>query len=88
VMRCSEVGVRGGALTGGSGWCWGVVPLGEVPLAVVVEAALLLPLLLRRLDMLMDLGSCRGEVDGCVLGGLRGSCGAGGRPLGITEEEE
>jgi hypothetical protein len=56
-------------------------------LLVVLVVLVLLPLL-RRLDMLMDLGSCRGEVDGCVLGGLRGSCGAGGRPLGIMDGEE
>jgi hypothetical protein len=105
-MRCSELGVRGGALLllveGGSGWCCGVVPLGELPLVAVAAAAAALLLLLlllllvllppppplRRLDMLMDLGSCRGEVDGCVLGGLRGSCGAGGRPLGIIDGEE
>jgi hypothetical protein len=53
---------------------------------VVVGSALLL--LLRRLEMLMDLGSCLGDADACVLGGLRGSCGAGGRPLGIAEGEE
>jgi hypothetical protein len=61
---------------------------GVVLLVVVGESAALL--LLRRLERLMDLGSCRGEADACVLGGLRGSCGAAaaGRPLGIAAEGE
>jgi hypothetical protein len=42
-------------------------------------------LLLRRLEMLMDLGSERGDVEGCVLGGL---WGAGGRPLGNAADGE
>jgi hypothetical protein len=69
VMRCEEVGVRRGAVVV-------VVVVGAgrgLVLEEELEALLLLPL--RRLEMLIDVGSCRGEVDGCVLGGLRGSCG-------------
>jgi len=41
---------------------------------------------LSRLEMLMDLGSCRGDALSCVLGGLRGRCGAAtaGRLLGVV----
>ncbi|EAQ91295.1 hypothetical protein CHGG_03230 [Chaetomium globosum CBS 148.51] len=101
VMRCSEVGVRGGA-GGGAGcewWWWELLPVGG---AAVGDGGggwwwwwwcgLLLLLLLppvRRLEYahgIWVLAAVR--VDGCVLGGLRGSCGAGRRPLGIMDGEE
>lgn len=41
----------------------------------------------RRLEMLIDFASCFGEALGCVLGGLRGSCGPAERPLIIPGEE-
>ena len=58
---------------------------GVVVVVVGVEESVVLS----RLEMLMDLGSWRGEVLRCVVGGLRGSCGAAdGRPLVIVAEGE
>ena len=63
----------------------GVVTVVVVVVAVVGAASVVL----RRLEMLIDLGSCRGEELRFVLGGLRGSWGAvGGRPLGIIDGDE
>lgn len=61
-------------------------------LLVTAGAAQLLLLLLslvvlRRFEMLMHLGSCRGEAGGCVAGGLRGACTVTAcPPFFITDE--
>lgn len=94
-MRYSEVGARGGGAGAAAGAVAVAAVLDEMEGEDVGGATSELPPL-RRFEMLMDLGSGRGEVDGCVLGGLCGTarvdadeyCAAGDAwPLDIEEAE-
>jgi hypothetical protein len=73
----------------GGGGLPATVALGVVVVVgVVIIVVVLLVSELRRLEMLIDLGSWRGEPLACMLGGLRGTCGGNKeRPLLNIGEE-